>query len=80
MYHYGICNEPDEKIFKKQCDALEKCIPNLKRCRLLEDVDGSKTQLYLLGKEEISVHNSYYIGAVYIDSHVELTHYFNKNY
>ncbi len=76
MYHYSICTEPDHRIFKKQCEAIEKYIPNIRKADLLEDVDGSVTQIYLLEKKRITVHNSYYIGAVYVDSEIELTHFF----
>lgn len=78
MYHYTICNIPDEKLFYKQCAALEKNIPCLERGLLLKDVDGSLTQLYKKEGKEISVHNSEYIGALYIDSEVELTQFFKK--
>ena len=43
---------------------------------LLIDVDGSKTQIYTLHGKKITVHNSYYIGAVYVNSEIELTQYF----
>ena len=77
-YDYNICTEADRDIFIKQCEALEKHIPNLVKDKLLEDVDGSETQIYFLDGKEIAVHNSYYIGAIYIKSEVELEHFFNK--
>lgn len=76
MYEYSICNQVDEEIFFKQCAALEKNIPNLKKLELLIDVDESKIQKYLLGDKEINVHNSNYENEVYIKSEVELTQYF----
>lgn len=75
-YSYNICTNADEAIFKKQCSALEKYIPNIARGKLLEDVDGSKTQFYHINGKDILVKNSYYIGAVYIESDVELTQFF----
>lgn len=78
MFHYSICTVPDEEIFKKQCVALEKHIPHLLKKDLLKDVDGSKTQIYTLDGKKISVHNSCYIGSVYVDSEEELTQYFKK--
>ncbi len=77
-YDYNICTEADRDIFIKQCKALEKHIPNLVKDKLLEDVDGSETQIYFLDGKEITVHNSYYIGAVYIKSEVELEHFFDN--
>lgn len=63
-------------IFIKQCKALENHIPNISKGELLEDVDGSETQIYLIGEKRISVHNCFYVGAVYVDSEVELEFYF----
>ena len=76
MFEYNICNMPDEEIFTRQCSALEKHIPNIFKKELLEDVDGSKTQLYKIGINNVSVHNSEYIGAVFIKSDIDLTPYF----
>ena len=78
MFHYSICTEPDKEIFEKQCNALEKRIPNIVKGQLLEDVDYSLTQIYTVGQKKITVHNSYYIGAVYVDSEIELEQFFNN--
>ena len=79
MYHYQICNIPDEELFYKQCAALERNIPGLEKTPLLEDVDGSLTQVYKKDGKEIAVHNSEYVGALYIDSEIELKQYFKKD-
>lgn len=76
MYHYSICNVADEVIFQKQCRALETHLPHLVKGELLEDVDGSLTQWYWLDGKMITVHNSNYIDAIYVDSEVELEPYF----
>lgn len=76
MYEYLICNQPDEDIFFRQCKALEKHIPNLKKCRLLQDVDNSYIQVYEIDGQEVTVHNSYYIGGVFVKSEIELTQFF----
>ncbi|WMI81837.1 hypothetical protein [Anaerotignum sp. MB30-C6] len=76
MYHYTICNMPDEEIFFKQCSALEKNVPNLVKKDLLEDVDGSLTQIYEKDGSKITVHNSEYIGALYVESEIELEQFF----
>lgn len=75
-YDYNICTNADEQIFENQCRALETHIPNLVKDKLLEDVDGSKTQRYYKDKKEILVKNSEYIGAVFIESEIELEHFF----
>ncbi|CAI3206231.1 MULTISPECIES: hypothetical protein [Clostridium] len=77
MYEYNICNQADEEIFLKQCNALENKIPNIKKDKLLIDVDESKIQKYLLDGKEIKVYNSNYINEVFIRSEVELEQYFN---
>jgi len=77
LYEYNICNQADEEIFLKQCNALENKIPNIKKDKLLIDVDESKIQKYLLDGKEIKVYNSNYINEVFIKSEVELEQYFN---
>ena len=77
MFQYNICTEADRDIFEKQCKALENRIPNISKEELLRDVDGSETQLYLIGDKKVSVHNSFYIGAVYVESDIELEPYFS---
>lgn len=76
MLEYNICTQADEDVFTKQCSALEK-IPNIQKGDLLSDVDGSQVQLYALDGKNISVHNSYYVNAVFIKSEIELEQYFN---
>lgn len=76
MYHYSICTIADNVIFQKQCRALETHLPHLVKDELLEDVDGSLTQRYWLDGKTITVHNSNYIDAIYVDSEVELEPYF----
>ena len=79
MFNYVICCEPDKELFKKQCNALEKHIPNIQKHDLLKDVDDSETQIYSLNGKTITVHNSYYIGSLYIESEVKLEPYFNSS-
>ena len=78
MFHYSICNIADESVFQKQCKALEKFVPQIRKEELLHDVDGSLTQLYSADGKLISVHNSKYIESVYVDSEIELNQYFKK--
>lgn len=77
MYEYNICNIYDRDIFKKQCKAIEKHIPNLTKGDLLEDVDGSQIQIYIMNnKAKIKVANDKLFG-VEVHSDEELTQYFN---
>lgn len=75
-YDYTICTEPDEDIFKRQCAALEKHIPLLKKEPLMTDVDNTKIQIYFKDGKKIKVKNDYMVGAVYIQSEIELTQFF----
>ena len=77
MYHYNICNEADDDIFQKQCRVIEKHIPSITKEKPLEDIDGSATQIYTLKGKKITVHNSNYIGAVFVESEIALEKYFN---
>ena len=78
MYSYTICNQPDSKLFEKQCHALEKHIPDLSKGDLLEDVDGSQIQVYAKDGAKILVHNSEYVGVLYIESEIELKQFFKE--
>ena len=76
MYEYTICNVFDKDIFVKQCLAIERHIPDLSKSDLLEDVDGSQVQTYILkSNKTIKVMNDKLIG-VEIHSEEELTKYF----
>jgi len=75
-YSYTIYNAPDEALFKRQCAALEKHIPGLRRDRLYEDVDMSAYQCYFHEKGEVRVCNDYYVGCLRVDSDFDLTKYF----
>ncbi|GLC88693.1 hypothetical protein [Lysinibacillus piscis] len=77
MFEYNICNQPDEEIFVKQCSALEKHLPELRKKDLLTDVDNSKIQSYNLKGSIIKVYNDYVIGAVYIKSEIDIEPFFN---
>lgn len=76
-YTYNICTVPDKTLFYKQCAALEKHIPNLKKLDFLHDVDDSLIQLYEKDGQSIKVCNCEYIGALYVDSEFDLKPFFN---
>lgn len=77
MYVYTICTTPDAALFLKQCTALERHIPDLKKGQLLTDVNGSQTQLYTCAEYRISVHNSYYLNGLCVKSEIDLLPFFN---
>ena len=72
IFEYMICNIADKEIFEKQCAALEKKYPNLKKEQRLQDADDSEIQIYNLSGKKIRVYNSYYLNEVYVRSDVEL--------
>ena len=77
MFEYEICNVFDEDLFKKQCEALEKYIPQIKKTDYLEDVDGSQIQLFSVSsKSEIKVINDVCFG-ISIESEIDLKPFFN---
>ena len=75
-YEYTIYKVASEEYFKKQCEALEKQISNIKKAKLLEDVDGSKIQVYKHDRGEVRVCNDYFTNCLYVESEFDLTGYF----
>lgn len=79
-YEYLICNEYNETVFNKLCEALEESIPNLRKGELLVDIDDSMIQIYYLGLNELTVYNSCdYYDEVYIKSEFDLDDFFDGN-
>ena len=77
MYNYAICSVFDKDIFERQCTALEKNIPGLKKVSSLEDVDGSQMQQYeFQNGKQLNVENNALFGVL-IDSEIPLEKYFN---
>ena len=75
-FRYTICEQSDEKLFQKQCRAFEKKFLNLRKGKLLEDVDGSSYQIYYHTAGEFVVANDCYIGCLYVESDFDLLPYF----
>lgn len=76
MHKYYICNMADFDIYQKQCAALEKHIPELVKVEELHDVDDSRYMLYQLKEYKITVKNSFYMDAVYVESEIPLEPFF----
>lgn len=77
MFEYSICNVADEEIFKKQCEALKKHIPNIQQKRIVRDVDNSLICMFNLNGKELNLYNDNNINAVYINSEFDLEKYFD---
>ena len=75
-HKYTICNQPDEDIFNRQCEAIKLHVPITMKFEPIIDTDGSKYQRYKLNESEIVVFIDYEVGYVGVESDVELTQYF----
>lgn len=75
-YSYTICNEFDSEIFSRQCQAIEKNIPNIRTVKKLQDVDGTETAEYIVDGKTLIVKNDYMVDAVYIDSDIDIDQFF----
>ncbi|MDR3313260.1 MAG: hypothetical protein LBS96_02245 [Oscillospiraceae bacterium] len=73
-----ICNQADEDVFRRQCLALEKALPNLTKGQLLQDVDGSDFQEYAMNGYAILVESDTQVNGVFVRSDVDLRPYFPK--
>ena len=78
MFEYNICNQADEALFYKQCAAIEKSVPFLKKENLLEDVDGTLVQKYSSQSGAVVVRNDVQIDALYVQSEFDLLPYFPR--
>lgn len=72
MYTYNIAKNPDNKAFKNTCAQIESKMSDLKKEKLLIDVDGSVIQIYRSPTGKITIFNDYLVGAVYVDSEIDL--------
>lgn len=77
-YHYSIYPENSPKQFKAICALIEGTYPDAKKRELAVDVDGSTIQLYSVDEKEIVVFDDYDVGAVFIESDVDLTKVISK--
>lgn len=71
-YTYNIHPDADEKKFLMACSFVEKKFQGIKKDDVMVDVDGSMVMHYYLDNNSIIVYDDYYIGAVYINSDIEL--------
>lgn len=76
-YEYMICNTADEGLYEKQCTAIEKHVPGIKKQEELIDVDGSRIQRYIYNGEEIVVINSIYENELIVKSTEDIKRYFS---
>lgn len=77
-YSYTICKDNSPEMFEKACIVLETCFPNIIKKELLVDVDGSTIQIFYERSEKIVVYDDYDVGAVYIESDIDLNRMIKK--
>lgn len=72
-FDYNIYPDNSPKLFKETCSKIEKNISELAKKELLVDVDGTTIQKYEIGGGEIVVFDDYDIGAVFVQSDIDLS-------
>lgn len=72
MFSYNIAKNADQKAFFNTCNLIEAKIKDIKKEKLLEDVDGTQIQIFNTPEGKIKVFNDYEVDAVYIDSEKDL--------
>ncbi|MCD8090346.1 MAG: hypothetical protein LUD81_06960 [Clostridiales bacterium] len=78
MYEYRVHTENSPKKFKEACKKIEENFPNTIKRKLLIDVDGSTIQTFTEGNKDIDVFDDYDVGAVYINSEIDLGELFEQ--
>ena len=76
MYSYTISKEPNNALFLKVCNTIEKHFCQATKDEMLTDVDGTCVQIYRLPDGVIKVCNDYEVYALYVDSNVDLKRLF----
>lgn len=77
-YSYNILPNTNDERFEEICKKIENSFDGLVKEKLLEDVDLSSYQHYIFQGKEIAVCNDYYVGALYIDSDIDLSELFGE--
>ncbi len=72
LHSYTTSLKADNEEFNKICREIEKKVADVKKEKLLVDVDGTQIQIYIVGKNRITVKNDYEVDAVYVDSEIDL--------
>lgn len=72
-FDYNIFPDNSPEVFKEACKKIEATLPpTFEKKKLLIDVDGSLIQVYSEEDKEVIVYDDYVIGAVYVNSDIEL--------
>ena len=78
MFDYNLFDKTNEKVYNDAVMLIEKEFPYYYKERELIDVDSTRIQVFSKdGKSVIKVFNDTNIGAVYINSEIDLSDYFS---
>ncbi len=78
MFDYNLFDKINEKVYNDAVTLIEKEFPYYYKERELIDVDSTRIQVFSKdGKSVIKVFNDTNIGAVYINSEIDLSDYFS---
>lgn len=77
MFDYTVCPDNDNEKFFDSCKAIEQAFMSANKKKILIDVDGSLVQMYEIDNSTIQVFNDFDMGAVYIQSEVDLSEIFS---
>ena len=80
MFDYNIYANNSVEKFKEACKKIEEFFPDARKDQLLIDVDGTMIQNYTENSNNITVYNDYEIGAVFIESEVDLNKLFSLEF
>lgn len=72
MFSYTVSREASNDKFKRVCEKIEKNIRDIRKEKIIVDVDGTLIQIYYADEKKIKVVNDYEIDAVYVDSEIEI--------
>ena len=76
MYHYRICPDVNANMFYEECNRLEKNFPGMRKEKLRHGFfDNTLIQEYQCSQGRIIVKNDELVGALYIDSDIDLGTY-----
>lgn len=76
-YTYNISGKYDREEFKKTVELLKNKVKNIKEMKYSEDpLDGDQLQIITTKDGEIVVKNNFMVGAVWIESEIELNSIF----
>lgn len=73
IYSKTYCMEFNQEVFNKLCNEIENKLDPLIKNDLLVDVDGTQIQIFFKDDKKIVVINDLEIGAVFIDSEIDIS-------